>query len=552
MKGRLFRSGVSCLLAMVILLSACSSKGNEEASPASAEAAVTEAGQFPIVNEPVTIKVMTAANSAVEDFATNKFTKYLEEKTNIHIEWELVPGSSAAEKLNVVLAGGDLPDVIMGMNVSNDQQQIYGEQGVFLSLNDLIDKYGIETKKMFEERPLIKESITASDGKIYALPAPNECYHCSMRQKMWIYQPWLDKLGLKMPTTTEEFYEVLKAFKTQDPNGNGKADEIPFSGAPMAYGSTTTTAVENFLMNAFTYAPYTRIYLNEGKADVPYNKDGWRQGLEYLHKLYAEGLMDPQALTQDGTQLMQLGENPGVPILGAASAPNMSAITQLSGESGRWLEYVAVPPLKGPDGLQVTQVDPYQIAGGAFVITSAAKNPEAAFRLADMLYDRENTLRLNFGVLGKDWDWAAEGEKGINGEQAIYKTITKFGVQQNSNWSQVGPNFRPSELRLGEVADPENPLESILYKETKDKYDPYKIDTASVMPPLFFTSDQTAEMADLAKTLFDYVNEMTARFVTGDMELNDANWQNYLQTLDGMNLKRYLEIYQGVYDAKQK
>ncbi|GGG05565.1 ABC transporter substrate-binding protein [Paenibacillus albidus] len=536
------------------ILSACSGGGkagnNADSQNANSGAAVTEAGQFPIVDEKITLRVMTGANPAVENFDTNEFTKYFEELTNIHVEWEIVPTSTVSEKLNLALASGDLPDVIMTMNVTPEQQALYGQQGVLLPLNDYIEKYGVNTKKMFAESPLVKPTITSADGNIYALPAPNECYHCSMRQKLWIYEPWLEKLNLKMPATTGEFYEVLKAFKTQDPNGNGIADEIPFSGAPQTgQTSTLTTGVENFLMNSFTYAPYTRLYVNEeGKVDVPFNKEGWKAGLAYLNRLYKEGLMDPQALTRDAAQLVQLGENPDVPILGAASGPNQSALTQLNGSSGRWLEYVAVAPLKGPDGLQVTQYDPYQVAPGQFVITNKAANPEAAFRFADALYDREITLRSTIGEPDTEWRWAKDGEIGLNGEAAVYMDMSKFGVTQNKHWSQTGIAYRPNSLRLGLVANPDNPLDSILYNETKEKYEPYRVEVETVLPPLNFTVDQSSEIADLSKTLYDYTNEMMARFIIGDASL-DAEWESYLDTLESMNLSRYLEIYQEAYEA---
>lgn len=536
------------------ILSACSSNnetvGNTAGENTNATANVTEAGQFPIVNEKITLKVMTGANASVEDFDTNEFTKYFEELTNIHVEWEIVPASTVTEKLNLALASGDLPDVIMTMNVTPEQQALYGEQGLLLPLNDYIEKYGVNTKKMFEESPLVKSTITSADGNIYALPAPNECYHCSMRQKLWIYEPWLTKLNLKMPTTTEEFYEVLKAFKTQDPNGNGLADEIPFSGAPQAnQSSTLTTSVENFIMNSFTYAPFTRLYVNdEGKVDVPFTKEGWKEGLTYLNRLYTEGLMDPQALTRDAAQLVQLGENPNVPILGAASGPNMSAMTQLNGSSGRWLEFVAVAPLKGPEGVQVTQYDPYQVAPGMFVITNKAANPEAAFRFADALYDREITLRSTVGEPDVDWRWAEADELGLNGEKAVYKDMSKFGVTQNKQWSQTGIAYRPNSLRLGLVANPDNPLDSILYNETKEKYEPYRVDVKTVLPPINFTVDQSSEIADLSKTIYDYTNEMMARFIIGDLNI-DTEWDNYLETLNGMNMTRYLEIYQEAYDT---
>ncbi|WJH35381.1 ABC transporter substrate-binding protein [Paenibacillus sp. CC-CFT747] len=535
---------LSVVLGFGLLASACSGKEPDVAKGASA---VNPAGQFPITNEKTTLKVLIKGASTVEDFSTNEFTKWLEEKTNIHLEFEVAPEKTATEKLNLVLSGGDYPDVIMGFGVSPSQMMIYGSQGVFLPLNDLIEKYGDETKKGYAAMPMAKELSTAPDGKIYAMPQINECYHCTLHQRMWVYQPWLDKLGLKMPTTTDEFYEMLKAFKTRDPNGNGKADEIPLSGSPQSYH----TSIDSFLMNAFIYNHGSnKLYLKSGKVDIPYNKPEWKEGLAYLRKLYSEGLIAPQTFTQDGTQLQEMGES-ATPILGAASGHNMGSVAKLAGSSNRWLEYTAVPPLKGPKGLQITPLHPFAVNNGEFIITNKAKNPEAAFRLADFLYNQEATLRWYAGREGTEWRWAEKGEIGINGKPAIWKQLKPWGGVQNVNWSQRGTGFRPSDLRLGEVADPSQPLEPLLYKETKEKMEPYQQSMENILPPVFFTAEQSSEVADLEKTLLDHMKEMTARFITGDLDL-DKNWDSYVKNLDNMNLKRYLEIYQTAYDAKYK
>lgn len=549
---------VAMPLALSLALSACSGNnggGSQEPAvknntPPAAEQpegkpAVTPAGQMPITEEKTTIRIMTHANSLVEDFATNEFTKYLEEKTNIHIEWDILPEKSATEKLNLVLASGeDLPDVIMTMGISPAQQMIFGGQGLFRPLNDLIEQYGEETKTMFDMMPYVKDAITTPDGNIYAMPSPNEGFHGMFMQKMWIYKPWLDKLNLPMPTTTEEFYNVLKAFKTQDPNGNGKADEIPFSGSPTGY----VTQVHNFLMNSFTYAPLSWLVLEDGKVAVPYNKPEWKEGLNYLHRLYADGLMDPQALSQDGNQLKQLGENPDVPILGAVSTLHMGEFTQFFGESGRWLDYVAVPPLKGPGGVQVTPYDPYGVLNaGSYVITKDAKNPEAAFRLLDFMYNTETTLRSTYGRPGEEWDWAKEGQIGVDGQQAKWQALKSWGNVQNVHWSLSGPVFNPSSLRLGQVDDPTNPLEKMLFTETKEKYDPYKAGLEQIMPPLYLSDEDSAEIADLQLTLHNRVNEMLVRSITGDVDI-DKEWDAYVQSLEDMNLARYLELYQQAYD----
>lgn len=508
---------------------------------------LTAPGQLPITTEKETLKILIKGNPSIEDYNTNEFTQWLEEKTNIDLQFEIVPEKSALEKLNLVLSSGDYPDVIMGFTVTPTQMMIYGNQGIFQPLNDLIEKYGVETKKVFQEMPVAKELITAPDGNIYAMPQINECYHCTMHQRMWIYKPWLDKLGLKMPTTTDEFYEVLKAFRDRDPNGNGQKDEIPLSGSPQ----NAHTSIDSFLMNAFIYNHgANKLYLSSGKVDVPYNKPEWKEGLKYLHKLYAEGLIAPQTFTQDQNQLRQMGENP-LPILGASSGHNMGSVSQLAGQSGRWLEYVAVPPLKGPGGVQLAALHPFAVNNGEYIITKNAKNPDLAFRLADYMYNTEVTLRWYAGREGVEWKWAEKGEIGINGKQAVWKQVTPWGGVQNVNYGQRGTGYRPNDFRLGEVMNPEQPLEPLLYNETKQKMEPYKQKMEAIFPPVFFTAEQAAEIADLEKTILDHMKEMVARFITGDADI-DKDWDGYVKNLENMNLKRYLQLNQEAYDAKYK
>lgn len=543
--------------AFSILLAGCtgsqSPKGSDEAPNAGTEPiALSEPGTYPLVQEKTTLKVMVRGNPLVENFETNDFTKWYEEKTNVHIEWEVVPEQSIQEKLNLVLASEDYPDVIMGLNISPAQQMIYGSQGAFLPLNDLIEKQGTNTKKMFQDNPEIQSAITALDGNIYALPEVNECYHCSMSQKMWIYEPWLKKLNLKMPETTDELYEVLKAFKEQDPNGNGMQDEIPLSISPKSWSSS----IDAFLLNSFVYNPvygssYKHIFIKDDKLDVAFNKPEWREGLRYMNKLYAEGLLAPESFTQDDNQLIQIGENPDTVLLGASTGGHQGIFTQLLGESGRWLEYKTLPPLKGPNGVRYAALDSTGMNPGAFVITKKAKHPELALRWADGLYEREHTLRSVYGRPDQEWREAKDGEVGINGEPAVWSELKSYGTVQNIAWIQTGPSLRTNDFRLSAVAKGDDDLEVVLYNETKNKYEPHKPTDVSTVPPLFLTNEQASEVADLSKTINDYVDEMMARFVIGDADL-DKDWDGYVQQLEAMNVARYLAIYQEAYDGRSK
>src|SRR5690606_345994 len=193
----------------------------------------------------------------------------------------------------------------------------YGSQGLFLPLNDLIDEYCVEVKRIFKDYPDIKELVTANDGNIYTMPYVNDCFHCNCGiERMWIYRPWLDELGLSMPTTLDEFEDVLTAFVNEDPNGNGKRDELPL----MAHAHPGWPApLSNFFMGSFLYnpggpasnRPNPWLYLNNGKVDFVANKPEWREGLRYQHRLFAKGLIAKESFTQDLEALQRIGDRKG-------------------------------------------------------------------------------------------------------------------------------------------------------------------------------------------------------------------------------------------------
>lgn len=514
-----------------------------------------ESGTYPLTEEKVTFRVLCPTNPRVEDFATNRFTQWYEEKTNVHLEWEIVPAAEAQTSLNVRLAGGDLPDIIIGFEQSPSPiqpslQMLYGSQGVFLRLNDLIEQHGVETKRVFAQMPLAREVCTAPDGSIYALPTIAGCYHCSLQNKLWIYRPWLEQLGLAMPTTTDEFEQVLLAFKERDPNGTGQVDELPLVGA-----TASVHPLDHFFMNAFTFNPGgDRLVVPDGVIEAVYATEPWRQGIAYLARLYAQGLIAPESFTQDRDQLRQISNRPDYPVLGSVPAIAPSAFIDLDPEGvGRWAGYDAVPPLAGPDGTRYAFLNPYQpFRPGAFVITSACRQPDIAFRWADGLYDLETSMRAVEGFPGEHWRWAEPGEIGNNGEPAVWERLYNYGDIQNFTWNQTGPYFRTEAIHSGQVADPERAgrsLETMLYRETRGKYLPYAQPAELVLPPLFFTQEQAQEVAELEATIAAYVEETFALAVSGQLDIA-AEWENYLATLEGMGLAQYLQIHQDAYDAR--
>ena len=526
------------------------------AGPTATQAGVTVApgGQFPIVSQKITLKALIYPDPMVSDYLNNEFTKWLEEKTNIHLDITLAPSdqADADTKLNAMFASGDLPDIIIGWrNMTLDRQAALAQQGLIVPINDYIDEYGVETLRVFGEIPLARDAVTLADGAIYSVPDVNECYHCTHAQKMWVYKPWLDELGLEVPQTTDEFEQMLIAFKTKDPNGNGKQDEIPLSGVVSWHGS-----LADFLMNPFVYYQTVSepsglaFYLDNGVIKAPHVEDGYREGLRYLHRLYLQGLIDPQAFTNTEDQAKALGENP-VPILGAMAAGHEGIFVEVGGQSGRWLEYIPIPPLKGPTGLRQNPTTKNVTWPGRFLITKANKHPEASFRLADLLMSFEGTTRASVGVPGVDWDYVTAGQDlpSIGGGKATYILLTTYTSPHNQHWCQTLPLYRPAAYREAQADTPEQPYEGMLHRWSKENYAPYDVD--KTIPPLVISPDQAARMADLNTTITDLVNEHFAGFVTGQKDI-DRDWDAYVKALGDAGLNDLIKMYQDAYDAKYK
>ncbi|MDR1972599.1 MAG: extracellular solute-binding protein [Treponema sp.] len=250
---------------------------------------------YPITKEKVTLRVAAPAHSYVKDFEDNDLTKFMEELTNVHVVWELLPEYDYMEKINLMFnsGGDDLPDVFLSCNFPSPMLISLGSAGLILPLQDLIEKNTYNHRRLSQAKPNLLPSLVSADGNIYTMGqfSQNEPNQYAMR--FWINQAFLDTLGMKLPTTTDEYYEYLKAVKTRDPNGNGRADEIPLVGATEGWHAE----IDGFLMNAFAFnetsteadpARRRRVFVSQsGRVEASFVTPGWKKGLEYLHKLYA-------------------------------------------------------------------------------------------------------------------------------------------------------------------------------------------------------------------------------------------------------------------------
>lgn len=499
-------------------------------------------GVYPVCKEQITLRVGIVQDPNVEDYETNYLTKVYEEKTNIKFEFDVYPNADAEHKLQIMVASqSELPEVITGLKISDMTVLNFAEQKAIIPVDDLIEEYGYNLKRAFESSPNLKTFTTMPDGKMYSIARYTETIGNLWSGRATINKKWLDDLGLPMPKTTDELYEVLKAFKSQDPNGNNKADEIPLVGSTNGWRQKAY----DFIFNAFIYNDTVDRYIvNNGKLSFAYVTEEWREALRYMSKLCQEGLLSAQSFTMNQEQFKQVVRSEPDLLVGVIPA---GAIMFAIGDA-RALDYDVLPPLTGPNGVSWATYFP-SLPQNKVIITNSCKNPEAVIRWADVMFEPEVVMIQRWGEKGVNWD--EPGPDDVSLYQALgYPPKIKilkdvFGSIQNQNWKEGSATYRTAAYTSGQVWDG-NPMDHeylisqhiMSYKDKgPDEY----------VAKLIFTSDEMDEIRESKTTINEYVNECIARFITGDMD-PDKDWDKYIKELDNMNIERYLEISQQAYE----
>lgn len=492
----------------------------------------------------------------LDDLVNNDFTKWFTAQTGVNIEWVMGPSTDRDTKLNLLLTSGDYPDVIFNAPFDASQQQVYGDMGIIIPLNDLIEKYGVETQRMFEETPEIRDALLRSDGKIYCLPQYMNSPHDESYSRLWVYQPWLDALGMEAPTTTEELYQMLIAFRDMDPNGNGINDEIPLVGANVMFSEPFT-----YMVNSFIYLDNNNMMnVVDGEIVPVYTQEEYREALRYLKRLYDENLLLPQTFSQNEQGLSQMLSGDTMTV-GAVfcHAPFVYCDEEV------FKDMVALTPMKGPEGVQYS-CQYYITNTGGTVITNRCEHPEIAFQMLDYMYNSEVSRSKSSGLRGVTWDW--NDDDTLVNEYGLTPTwiyLQDTDGMTNYHWSLLGHHYQPlklSGLYLMDmspeaIAERENGEQTIsgyaqIQIAAMEKYLPYFPPAEIRLPQVFlFSDDDAATVADLQLAVNNKVWEMRTAFVVGSASLDD-DWDSYIADLRSLGMDEVVNIYQTAYDAQYK
>ncbi|WJH32807.1 extracellular solute-binding protein [Paenibacillus sp. CC-CFT747] len=365
-------------------------------------------------------------------YEENRWVKWIREQSGIQLKVVPVPRNQAQDKLNVLIASNQAPDLIWEYDRNYIGNLV--TQGVIQPIDEYIDKYSTSYKKYLQENPELKPYITF-DGKIYAVTTKRTISTVA-NHGIWIRKDWLDKLGLKAPKTMEEFIAVAQAFKDRDPDGNGKADTVPIIGY--------TTGDVYAAMFGVDWVDW---YLEDGKMKYGPTLDRYGDALAAEKTIYDLGLADKEYFTdKDNSRAKQLWTTGKAGIClcqwgGTTTTMNRDLLANNPNAEPVPLEPVATK--YGKYGL-------YQETPAYIYVTfnKNMKNPKAAVQYLDWLMD-------------KGWFTLSNGNEGVH-----YKLVNgipqktdadkfKKEVQYANEYAVLRPmTEKPEDLLIKAAQDP--------------------------------------------------------------------------------------------------
>lgn len=521
---------------LLMFLVACGSSNTDNAVEVEESDNFNKTG-MPIVDEEITLDFFLGKTAATADDWNDVmiFNEY-RDMTNINVEWEMIPYEGLEEKRNLAISSGSLPDAFHSANIPVRDIARYGEQGIFMPLNDLIDEYAPNLKQIFEENPEIEKAMTYPDGNIYALPTMDDPEFTAIQVSAapWFRADWLEELGRDVPETTEEFYEFLKDVKETDLMGDGSGEEVPF-------GAQNINSLFNWLKGSFgvgnrglTVGLVDEDPEEEGKVRFYPIAEGYKEMLQYANTLFEEGLIEQNIFSIEHDQYFANAAEGRY-----ASTYVHSPADLFGGEASD--NYTGGKALEGPNGdkLYAGLRHPVVIPG-SFVITKENENLPETMRWIDYFYGDEGQELFMMGIEGETFEITEDGEyeyvedirdnpDGLNLDQSVSRYLTWPGGMY--------PGITKKKFFKGAEA-------SDISQETVEKLEPNLID--EVWPAFTYTEEENKKMTSFGADIEKYVGEARDKFVNGDMSFDE--WDNYVKTIEDMNLEEYMEIQQEAYE----
>lgn len=572
-----FRKNLALVLAMSMLasvaLAGCGSSGNNAADDIDATQVdyLNLDGTLPIIKDAAAFEeanggklTMMYINDAsrtvpVEDLAMVQRWK---EDTGIEFEWQTIPSDGAGEKLSLLMTSGDsLPDAFW--NFGDGQSSVYSIQygsDVFRPTNELIAKYCPTITKVLEDNPQYQQEIVTPDGNMYGFPYIEQMKGLVLTSgPLLINQNWLDQVGMDLPTTVDEFTDVLYAFKEAgDLNGNGEADEVP---ALTMFGPEEIDTFGSYNMfyrftgcfgqaDSYCYGNYLADHLAviDGKITFTGMNESIRKTADYFHQLYVDGMFNVDCF--ESTNTTNYTNNELIQDVAKAGVVGVWTDMSITNNDVR-REYVAVPQLTGEDGglsgfpLNYSEMQDTSTTN----ISVECKFPEVIACFVEYLVsDPSLSVQSNWGAVGYNYYEDENGKLCFN----LDENGDIIPVDPYTSFAEMRTNTTPcrgSMIVLDEyydtvceyTYDAVNLLE-FQYVNGKEE----QLARGTNVPKMMLTLEESQRLNQIQPVISDIVDRYVATSVQNGTD--DATWNQYLSDLEANGVNELVEIFQGAYD----
>ena len=552
MKNRHYKQIIAAVLAagMALSLTACGEKDSVELNTGELQEVDTAELQFPL-KEKATLTGMISFPPNTESNPNNRtIFKRLQEKTNVEIEWTAIQGDQWGDKITLNMANPKtLTDFIFTAGFGDSDLLKYADQGIIIPLEEYIDAYMPNLSAVFEKYPEYRTMSTDSEGHIWALPwieqlGSGKTAIQTIDNMSFINKKWMDFLGLEMPTTVDEFEQVLIAFRDHaselQAEFNIDGSIIPMSCIVNDGGQDPCILINGFGEGYGDADKGRHIAVTDDlKVICSATQQGFKDGIAWLHSLYEEGLIDPEAFTQEWSTYVSKGKSGRYGVCFSWDVANVDNLQ----------DWVPLPALTA-DTRNITPQNGSFTSGydrGRCVVTAVAKNPALVCAWLDQMYDPFQSPQNNWGTYGEDDDFDIfELGENENGEEMLKHAPLGDAspVEVREAEAVGGPLAILDEYYGVYVTCPDDAQYRLDW--IKDYYTP-DMNTKYVYPNVFMSQEDTEELSNLQADIQKTINANKSDWIMNGF--TDADWDKYLKELDAYGLQDYLAIFQKYLDA---
>ena len=457
---------------------------------------------------------------------TNLVFKRMEERTGVTFAFQQYSDEEKWTKAKAAMRkdSADLPEVLFKAELSEQETLSLYESGVLIDLKPYMAEHMPNLSAVLAAHPEWEKAITLPDGAIAALPTINEL---PSTNAIWINRTWLDRLGLETPTTAEELKKVLTAFRDGDPNQNGRQDEVPL----------TFTGMWDlrWLSHAFGFISddYYLTMDAEGRVNEVLTGEKNRAFMTWLHELWDEKLIDHEGLTSLDTTRAITDGNAAI-TYGVIFGPTpLSMIPSTALDS-----FDLLMPLTC-DGQQQYRMLFSGVSRGSFALTSACREPEKLLEWVDYFYGPEGSHMMQAGLPGVEYELMDDGSwSWISAPEEVSSVIMPASTLTDGT---PAPCFIDRDFQMKLDHPVTHRVVNLLVG---------LIDVSSLpMPQVYLTAEQRTRVNALQPVIGAYADTMMNRFMTGEVPIDDENWNAFCQGLEERGLSEMASLWQSAADA---